>query len=197
MAGAVVGALSAVMTVSAFAATAEYADGKVAVSGLDTSATGQMTVLVVPESCWDADLNKVGSIDKDSIYYIDQQANSDAATAWASLGVKGGELADGDYYVLVGGDNVASITAIKFTVGGGTVVAWCDVNRDESVNTADATQLLRYLATLDAWPEVYSSDEDEKLRVCDINKDESVNTADATQLLRYLATLDAWPTDAE
>lgn len=186
MAGAVVGALSAVMTVSAFAATAEYADGKVAVSGLDTSATGQMTVLVVPAECWENDVIVDGSITNDNIYYIDQQANTDAADAWASLGIKGGELEEGDYYVLVGGDNVDSITAIKFTVGEDAQIKFCDVNGDGTVDINDVTRLLRHTSNVEAL--TYTADE--LLRICNCNGDAGVDINDVTRLLRHTSNVE-------
>lgn len=168
MACAAVGALSAVMATSAFAAT--YSDGKVSATTDLSGYTGQMTVLVLAKGA-DAD-----GITSDEILYIDQvEAGADI---FQNMGVKGGTLANGDYVVKIGGDNVEEIIVEEFKVGG---YKFADVNADNAVDADDVTRLLRH--TTNAEPLKYTAEE--LLARCDVTRDSAVDADDVTRLLRH------------
>lgn len=112
LACATVGALSAVVATSAFAATYDKDTGKVSTEKDLSTYTGQMTVLVIEKG---AD-EKEGGIVAEDILYIDQ--TEAAAGIFQGMGVKGGSLANGTYVVKIGGENVDAILTEEFTVGG-------------------------------------------------------------------------------
>lgn len=174
LAGAAVGALSAIVATSAFAAS--YADGKVSVETDLSEYNGQMTVLVIAKG---AD-EKEGGIVADDILYIDQ--TEAAAGIFQDMGVKGGKLDEGEYIVKIGGENVNNIITETLKIEGDKpAYKFADVNADDNVDAEDVTRLLRHTTGIE--PLTY---EEEELNArCDVNEDETVDAEDVTRLLRH------------
>jgi hypothetical protein len=171
-----VGALSALLAVSAFAAEATYDEGRVSVANAGLGENGgQMTVLVISEET-EEKLNNGEKLDAADILYIDQE--EDADDIFQNMGVKGGELADGKYVVKIGGTNVDDIIVIPFEVGSQSTVVRGDANGDTVVDVNDATSILLY--TVDQ----YELDGD-KLTAADANLDNIVDVNDGTTILLY------------
>jgi hypothetical protein len=106
----VTAAMSAVMCMSVAAHAelqAEYADGSVTLSGIETEAA-QKTLLILTEDATNIDSSAKAYAEGGIIVQIDQD------TAFATVPV--GTLADGTYYVRVGGD-ADKIETTTFTVG--------------------------------------------------------------------------------
>lgn len=85
-------------------------------SDLSEYAGDQMTVILIPESAYKNLQN--GLADKD-ILYIDQDAAKADSKIFQGMGVKGGKLDPGTYYLRVGGTNIAAngILEEKVVVG--------------------------------------------------------------------------------
>ena len=104
----------------------------------------QMTVIVIPESAYTS--NSIADAD---ILYIDQEAAKADSNIFQGMGVKGGKLDPGTYYIKVGGTNIAAdgIIVEKIVVAAdgkvyhyGNIVG--DYNTYEDINTDDAMEIL-------------------------------------------------------
>ena len=127
---AVVG-ISAVFAANAFAAETNViendagfskTDGTYSVKSDLSAYTGQMTILIIPESIYTSN----ATIEDKDIYYIDQTAApASGSKIFQSVGILGGTtLKEGTSYIVkIGGENIAEsgIIVEKFTVGGGTI----------------------------------------------------------------------------
>ena len=139
MAVAAVTAVSAAMSVSAMAMSAEYDNGTVTLKDVKSTGTSQ-TLLVLSQD------DTVTSENVDIVKQIDQK---DDSTSFASVPV--GTLADGTYYVRIGGTD-GSLQTATFTVGGvqpggeTKEIVIGDVNDKDGVNGADSTMMARYIA---------------------------------------------------
>jgi len=133
----------------------------------------QVTVVVVPAGATD--------ITDANIYYINQDANSGAATMLTGMGTKALE-ADTDYEIWVGGSNGtikkgAFTTKVEdpeptYTLG--------DVDGVTGININDATTVTKYVAgsyTL----------EGDLLLAADVDGVKGVNINDATTITKYVA----------
>lgn len=142
MAVAAVSAVSAVMAASAMAMTATYDDatGKVTLKDVNPTGTSQ-TLLILSED------TTVTSENVDIVKQIDQNDNS---ISFETEPVPVGSLADGTYYVRIGGDG--KIQEATFTVGDvdpgdeTTDITIGDVNGKDGINGADSTMMARYIA---------------------------------------------------
>ena len=102
----------------------------------------QMTVIVIPESAYTS--NSIADAD---ILYIDQEAAKADSNIFQGMGVKGGKLDPGTYYIKVGGTNIAAdgIIVEKIVVAtDGKIYLYGDVNGDEYVDMDDALEILKY-----------------------------------------------------
>ena len=115
------------------------------VSDLSGYGADQMTILIIPEAAYNA-----GTINDADILYIDQAA-ANTENIFKSVGILGGTtLADGNYYVKIGGENIAETGIIveKFTItttpaGVQITLNYGDVNGDTSADSADASLILQ------------------------------------------------------
>ena len=117
------------------------------VSDLAAYGSDQMTILIIPEAAYLA-----GSINDADILYIDQAA-ADTANIFKSVGILGGTtLADGNYYVKIGGENIAAdgIIVEKFNItttpeGGQEITRlYGDVDGSDEVDLDDAMEIMFY-----------------------------------------------------
>lgn len=164
--------------VSAFAeATASYADGKVNVSGVTMDNGKQYTVIVIAAEKADATLEAA------DLYYINQGDNGEAF--WTNgLGVKE-DLAAGDYIARIGGEDLAEVIEIPFTVGAaGEVHLYGDVTEDEFVDIDDAMEILYLENFMESVFDEYEDDEDAWIwTAADVTEDEIVDIDDAMEIL--------------
>ena len=154
---AVVG-ISAVFAANAFAAdpvenNAGFDKGAGTYSvKTDLSAyTGQMTILIIPESIYTSN----AEIKDSDIYYIDQTAApASGSKIFQSVGILGGTtLKEGTSYIVkIGGENIAEsgIIVEKFTVaktatGTETEIIWGDVNTENGVELGDVNAIVHYI----------------------------------------------------
>ena len=151
---AVVG-ISAVFAANAFAADPIVNDagfskteGTYSVKSDLSAYTGQMTILIIPESIYTSNATIA---DKD-IYYIDQTAAG--AGIFQNVGILGGTTLkeNTSYIVKIGGENIAEsgIIVEKFTVaktatGTETEIIWGDVNTENGVELGDANAIVHYI----------------------------------------------------
>ena len=135
----------------------------------------QVTVVVVPAKSTD--------ISDGNIYYINQDANSGAATMLTGMGTKA-LAADTDYEVWVGGSN-GTIKKGFFTTKVATpepTYKLGDVNEDGDVLINDASLVIRAIASL---VELTPNQE----LAADVTKDGSVLINDASLIIRAIAGL--------
>ena len=175
---AAVSAITVAAGMSAMAAeyTAENNSVKFTVPAGDTDS--QKTVLVIPK-------DKKGSVTDEDILYI----NQDAALADSAL-LKGTELKDGTYVVMVGYYNSGAfqIAEEEFTLGdvpGGDTreILMGDVTGDGLIESTDAQQVMRY-SVRGASGAGFASDPD-KLIAADVTADGLIESTDAQQIMRY------------
>ena len=111
----------------------------------------QMTVIVIPESAYTS--NSIADAD---ILYIDQEAAKADSNIFQGMGVKGGKLDPGTYYIKVGGTNIAAdgIIVEKIVVAAdgkiyhyGNIVG--DYVDESSIDLLDAMQIIYYAAGAD------------------------------------------------
>lgn len=106
--------------------------------------TGQLTLLIIPESAYSD-----GNIEDSDILYIDQGAY--ATGLFQSVGILGGkELKAGTYYAKIGGTNLANdgIVVESFTIveeSQGEEVQMGDVNDDTVVNGLDLDPIVQHI----------------------------------------------------
>lgn len=177
---AVVASLTAVMAVSASAATTYDKDTATITTDLvsATDAGKQATVLVYKADSVDAEATA------ETIKFIDQQEN--AAGLWATIKAT---LDDGKYVIKMGGENKEDGTAVEvvsdtFTVGAaaGETVLKGDVNGKDGVTAADSLITLRYTVNNDAAKAVINTPKQEF--IADVNDKDGVTAADALIILR-------------
>ena len=169
---AAVAAVTAAVATSAMAAgeiSATYtAAGENATAKLTIDASGytadQKTLLIVPSS---VSLDKVTDGD---VVQIDQNAEIVDVVLPA-------DLKDGKYTVYMGGDG--QVYSTNFKVGNVSSVLIGDVNQDDEVTLADATEIiLDYVGTKEI------TNADAKV-AADCNDDEDITLGDATCIINY------------
>lgn len=169
---AAVAAVTAAVATSAMAAgeiSATYtAAGENATAKLTIDASGytadQKTLLIVPSS---VSLDKVTDGD---VVQIDQNAEIVDV-------VLPEDLKDGKYTVYMGGDG--QVYSTNFNVGNVSSVLIGDVNQDDEVALADATEIiLDYVGTKEI------TNADAKV-AADCNDDEDITLGDATCIINY------------
>ena len=169
---AAVAAVTAAVATSAMAAgeiSATYtAAGENATAKLTIDASGytadQKTLLIVPSS---VSLDKVTDGD---VVQIDQNAEIVDVVLPA-------DLKDGKYTVYMGGDG--QVYSTNFKVGNASSVLVGDVNQDDEVTLADATEIiLDYVGTKEI------TNADAKV-AADCNDDEDITLGDATCIVMY------------
>lgn len=169
---AAVAAVTAAVATSAMAAgeiSATYtAAGENATAKLTIDASGytadQKTLLIVPSS---VSLDKVTDGD---VVQIDQNAEIVDVVLPA-------DLKDGKYTVYMGGDG--QVYSTNFNVGNVSSVLIGDVNQDDEVKLADATEIiLDYVGTKEI------TNADAKV-AADCNDDEDITLGDATCIINY------------
>lgn len=168
---AAVAAVTAAVATSAMAAgiSATYAPaGENATAKLTIDASGytadQKTLLIVPSS---VSLDKVTDGD---VVQIDQNAEIVDVVLPA-------DLKDGKYTVYMGGDG--QVYSTNFNVGNVSSVLIGDVNQDDEVTLADATEIiLDYVGTKEI------TNADAKV-AADCNDDEDITLGDATCIINY------------
>ena len=192
---AVVG-ISAVFAANAFAADPTVNDagfdkekGTYSVAADLSNQTGQMTILIIPESIYTSN----AEIKDTDIYYIDQTAAG--AGIFQNVGILGGtNLKEGTSYIVkIGGENIAEsgIIVEKFTVSkSGTKITrlYGDVNGDELVDTDDAIEIICYEIGLDS---AFDDGASWRETAGDVNMDEFVDTDDAIEIICYEIGLDS------
>lgn len=144
MAGAIVSSMVLAMTTAAFAdydLTVSHNAGVVSVDSGIAAGDRQLTVLIVP-------VGKDVNVAAEDILYINQEAYS--ADVFKSMGVKGGTLADGEYLVKVGSENVADgikvgLLTISTTPIGRTLQLG-DVDFADGVQANDALAIMNVVA---------------------------------------------------
>lgn len=169
---AAVAAVTAAVATSAMAAgiSATYApaDATHETATLTIDASGytaaQKTLLIVPSS---VSLDKVTA---DDVVQIDQNAEIVDVALPA-------DLKDGKYTVYMGGDG--QVYSTNFNVGNVSSVLIGDVNQDDEVTLADATEIiLDYVGTKEI------TNADAKV-AADCNDDEDITLGDATCIINY------------
>lgn len=169
---AAVAAVTAAVATSAMAAgevSATYtpaADGATTASlKITTNYTAdQKTLLIVPSS---VTLDKVSA---DDVVQIDQNADIVDVVLPANL-------KDGKYTVYMGGDG--QVYSTNFNVGNVSSVLIGDVNQDDEVTLADATEIiLDYVGTKEI------TNADAKV-AADCNDDEDITLGDANCIINY------------
>ena len=149
-------------------------------SDLTGYAGDQMTVIVIPESAYES-----ATIADTDILYIDQDAAKADGAIFQGMGLKGGTtLPDGDYYIKVGGTNIAAdgIIVEKITIASEPTYKLGDVNEDGDIRSNDASLVLDHvvgLAELTGTPAL----------AADVNKDGDIRSNDASLILDYVVGL--------
>lgn len=169
---------AAVAAVTAAVATSAMAAGEISAkyTPAETGATtaslkietkydaDQKTLLIVPSS---VSLDKVTA---DDVVQIDQNAEIVDVVLPA-------DLKDGKYTVYMGGDG--QVYSTNFNVGNVSSVLIGDVNQDDEVTLADATEIiLDYVGTKEI------TNADAKV-AADCNDDEDITLGDATCIINY------------
>lgn len=190
---AAVAGVSAALATSSFAEVITNNDGYSKDAGTYsvksdlTSQSGQMTVLIIPKAAYDA-----GTVQDSDIIYIDQTAASSSDSIFQDLGLKGGKtLADGDYYIRIGGDNIDEngIIVEMFTVSSASTTpeyTLGDVDDDGEPTSLDAAEILCYEAGDDS---IFDDleDDDVKFLAADVDGDGEPTSLDASEILCYEA----------
>lgn len=170
--------------VSAFAAEVSndtYKDDGNTVSvktDLSSYAGKQMTVIVIPASAYGK-----STIEDGDILYIDQDEASATGKIFQDMGILGTSLTAGDYYIKIGGQDIAKddIIVEKFTVGSSTPsYTYGDVDGYSGVTAKDATTILQYCAGM------VSLSDDLKI-AADVDGYSGITAKDATTVLQYCA----------
>lgn len=182
---AIFGAVSALAiaasaaSVGTLTATYDAAAGTVTISAIDAynaTVTGQNTLLV---------LNKDSSTVADAdIVQIDQGEK----TAIVGTAIPVGTLANGTYYVRVGGaDN--GYASGTFTVGATTHnVLVGDTDGSAAVDASDATQILLYCSSATSTIGEATTDTYKAAMMCTGTADTVIDASDATQVLLYASS---------
>jgi hypothetical protein len=150
-----------------------------------------MTILIIPEAAYNA-----GTINDADILYIDQAA-ANTEDIFANVGILGGTtLADGNYYVKIGGENIAEdgIIVEKFNItttpeGGQEITRlYGDVNADEWVDIFDAMEMLYLEGFMDS---VFDDGAAWRETAGDVNFDGWVDIFDAMEILYLEGFMDS------
>ena len=169
---AAVAAVTAAVATSAMAAgeiSAKYTPAETGATTASLKITtnytaDQKTLLIVPSS---VSLDKVTA---DDVVQIDQNAEIVDVVLPANL-------KDGTYTVYMGGDG--QVYSTNFKVGNASSVLIGDVNQDDEVTLADATEIiLDYVGTKEI------TNADAKV-AADCNDDEDITLGDATCIINY------------
>ena len=164
---AAVAAVTAAVATSAMAAgeiSAEYSAETASLKITTKYTADQKTLLIVPSS---VSLDKVTA---DDGVQIDQNAEIVDVALPA-------DLKDGKYTVYMGGDG--QVYSTNFNVGNVSSVLIGDVNQDDEVTLADATEIiLDYVGTKEI------TNADAKV-AADCNDDEDITLGDATCIINY------------
>ena len=180
---AIAAALSCAVSVSAsvFAAdgTAEatYAEGFVTLSDTsDINSTNQWTVVIISAELADE------TLDADDLLYINQGTSADSFWVVDGMGVKGGELAEGDYIIRIGGDTISSaedLIEISFTVGDdGRVLQLGDVDFDKVIGTTDINEIISHM--------LGTALTGDALAAADVDQDKVVGTTDINEIISHM-----------
>ncbi len=190
--------LSAAFAVAANAATYNKTNGTVSFEGDLTSYAGdQMTVILIPESAYKNLQN--GLADKD-ILYIDQDAAKADSKIFQDMGVKGGKLDPGTYYLRVGGTNIAADGILEETVvvaADGKVYHYGNLVGEyvdwQSIDNDDVKEILKLQVGKDSVFDDYFNGDDADLDawiwtaanlVGDLTDWQSINNDDAKEILK-------------
>jgi hypothetical protein len=154
------------------------------VSDLAAYGSDQMTILIIPEAAYLAE-----TINDADILYIDQAA-ADTANIFKSVGILGGTtLADGNYYVKIGGENIAEdgIIVEKFNITTKDDVVeitrlYGDVDASEEVDIDDAMEILYYYNFMES---VFDDGAEWRLTAGDVDGSTEVDIDDAMEILYY------------
>lgn len=179
---AAVSAVSAAMAVSAMAMSATYADGKVTFSNITDTGASQ-TLLI---------LNKdATTVAEGDIVQIDQKDNNEN---FNGVAVPVGELADGTYYVRIGGTNCPTLQTFTLEVKSTSVetkeIVIGDASGDKQLKSGDSTMILRYVGGSsknhgDTGIKYKKLAGGEHI-VGDANGDGFIKSGDSTMVLRYV-----------
>lgn len=168
---AAVAAVTAAVATSAMAAgeiSAEYS-AETASLKITTKYTADQKTLLVLKPGKTLETVKVSEGD---VLQIDQQDGNDTITVALPK-----DLADGKYTVYMGGDG--QVYSTNFKVGNASSVLVGDVNQDDEVTLADATEIiLDYVGTKEI------TNADAKV-AADCNDDEDITLGDATCIINY------------
>lgn len=196
---AVVG-ISAVFAANAFAADPIVNDagfskteGTYSVKSDLSAYTGQMTILIIPESIYTSN----AEIKDEDIYYIDQTAApASGSKIFQSVGILGGTtLKEGTSYIVkIGGENIAEsgIIVEKFTVGGGAPTYYYgDVNLSGGYpDLDDAGEIISYVLWDSSVFDIVDEQSALRLKLGNISKDRETNDAvdldDAGEIISYV-----------
>lgn len=140
----------------------------------------QMTVIVIPEKAYTS--NSIADAD---ILYIDQEAAKADAAIFQGMGVKGGKLDPGTYYIKVGGTNIAAdgIIVEKIVVAAdGKVYHYGDVNGDNDITINDALEIAKYYNYAES---VFDDEAAWRITAADVNEDKDVTINDALEIAKY------------
>lgn len=140
----------------------------------------QMTVIVIPESAYTS--NSIADAD---ILYIDQEAAKADSNIFQGMGVKGGKLDPGTYYIKVGGTNIAAdgIIVEKIVVAAdGKVYLYGDVDEDSEVTINDALEIVNFYNYNES---VFDDEAEWRLVAGDVDEDSEVTINDALEIVNF------------
>ena len=174
---------AAVAAVTAAVATSAMAAGEISATYAPADATHETATLTIDASGYTAAQKtllvlKPGKtletvkVSEGDVLQIDQQDGNDTITVALPK-----DLADGKYTVYMGGDG--QVYSTNFKVGNASSVLVGDVNQDDEVTLADATEIiLDYVGTKEI------TNADAKV-AADCNDDEDITLGDATCIINY------------
>ena len=137
----------------------------------DTVLGDQVTVVIVPASA--------ETLDEANIYYINQDAFGNKEAILVNMGIKGKELAKGDYLVKLGGSNGVIKTA-KFTVGSqGELIQLGDVTLDGAVDVGDINPIIQHILGA----EVLTG---KQFKAADTTKDNAIDVGDINPVIQHI-----------
>lgn len=175
---AAVSALTAAMAASASAMTATYADGTVTLADITATGASQTMIILNDDATTITDTTIVKAIDQ-----------KDDGSSFTTVPV--GTLADGTYYVRIGGSE-GTMQKVSFTVGEVTPPAGeteeikiGDVNSDTLCNMSDATAIAQKSVGVSTEQNTKvgterTTTDGTPIKVGDVNSDTLCNMSDAT-----------------
>ena len=186
---AAVAGVSAALAANAFAEVVENDTynkeaGTVSIkTSLTDKAGDQMTVLIIPRDAYEE-----GTITDSDIIYIDQAEAAADANIFQNMGLLNGTaLDDGEYYIKIGGENIAQdgIIVEKFTVkttSEGTTYYYGDVNNSGEVDLDDAMEMVYYYNFMES---VFDDGASWRMTAGDVNTSGDVDLDDAMEVVYY------------